>query len=628
MQLASPSTSPICWYSGSARSNRARAAVMIGAVVREIAQGFPCLCLLEGCAVRFDRPLGGFSQCGLGEPGRPPVLGQAVQTAGKLIDPVVCGGPFQHGGDVAGLGLQPGHGAGAATAADLASGDSGEPGVVADGLVQVGGVGRMVGGDVVADRGQGPQPVALTEGQPELPQHRRRGQPVLRQQRGQVLAADPVGKHAQQAEQPQGRGGHQRRGDRGLHRHRHRQLPAGPAHPRQHPGPLRPPPLRHLAQVRLALRGISHQLHRQRHPVQPGQQLIQPRIRREPRPGHGQEQPPRISQRQRAQHREIPPPQPRRAAGPPRGERHRSPRHRRDRPQQLLHRQRVRRPRGLEIIQHQHRQPGAQHRAHPVQCAARRPVTGHPQLGGQPRQQRPGGGGAVTADEPPPVPEPLRHPAVVQGRQADRALADPRRAQHRHRLRRHRQPRRHQRGDLSLPADQIRPRRKPARPRRHRRPSRRAGFLQRLQQQQLQLLRAGDLGQPSPRTRPAGLGTPAAGPADPGRHLAAAPAGSASPRPHPARTPAAAAPPRSRCRTPARYRTPPAGRAPASRTATRSAPRRHRSRAPCPGSNRPACSSRAVKYAMSAIASPARVTAASAAATNDRSRGNSRNSEV
>ncbi len=121
---------------------------------------------------------------------------------GKLIGPAVCCGPFQHGRDVAGLGLQPGRGAGAVAAADLASGHGGEPGVVADCLVQVGGVGRMGGGDVLADRGQGAQPVALAEGQPELPQHGRRGQPVPGQQRGQVLAGDTVGEDAQQAQQP------------------------------------------------------------------------------------------------------------------------------------------------------------------------------------------------------------------------------------------------------------------------------------------------------------------------------------------------------------------------------------------------------------------------------------------
>ena len=82
------------------------------------------------------------------------------------------------------------------------SGLGGEPGVVADGLVQVGGLGRVGGGDVLADRGQGAQPVPLAEGQPELAQHGRRGQPVVRQQRGQVLTGDPVGEHAQQAQQP------------------------------------------------------------------------------------------------------------------------------------------------------------------------------------------------------------------------------------------------------------------------------------------------------------------------------------------------------------------------------------------------------------------------------------------
>ena len=413
--------------------------------------------------MRFDRLLGDLDERGLGESGEPPVPGQAVHAVRELIDPAVCGGPFQHGRDVAGLCLQPGRGAGAVAAADLASGHGGELGVVADRLVQVGWVGRMGGGDVLADRGQGAQPVTLAERQPELPQHGRRGQPGARQQRGQVLAGNTVGEHAQQAQQPRRRGGHQRRGDRGLHRDRDAQFPAGPAHPGQHPGPLGPPPLRDLGQIGLALGGIAHQLHRQRHPVQLRQQLIQPRVGRETRPGHGQEQPPRLSQRQRAQHGEIPPPQPRRAARPPRGDRHRGLRDRGYHPQQLLDRQRVRRPRRLEIIQHHHRQPRAQRGAHPIGHAARWPVADHPQLGGQPRQQRPGRRGAVAADEPPPVPEPLGHPLVVQRRQADRALADPRRAQHRHRLRRRGQPRLHQRGDLAVPADQIRPRRKPRR---------------------------------------------------------------------------------------------------------------------------------------------------------------------
>ena len=46
---------------------------------------------------------------------------QAVHAVGQLIDPAVCGGPFQHGRDVAAIGLQPGRGAGAAAAPDLES---------------------------------------------------------------------------------------------------------------------------------------------------------------------------------------------------------------------------------------------------------------------------------------------------------------------------------------------------------------------------------------------------------------------------------------------------------------------------------------------------------------------------
>ena len=127
-------------------------------------------------------------------------------TVGELIDPAVCGSPFQHGRDVAGLCLQPGCGAGTAPVADLASGRGGELGVVADGQVQVGGRGRMRGGDVLADRGQGAQPVTLAERQPELPQHGRRGQPGPGQQRGQVLAGHTVGEDAQQTQQPRSPG--------------------------------------------------------------------------------------------------------------------------------------------------------------------------------------------------------------------------------------------------------------------------------------------------------------------------------------------------------------------------------------------------------------------------------------
>ena len=257
---------------------------------------------------------------------------------------------------------------------------------MADCPVQVGGLGRVRGGDVLADRGQGAQPVALAVGQPELPQHGRRGQPAAGQQLGQVLAGHPVGQDAQQAQQPPRRVGHQRRGDGGLHRDRDAQLPAFPAHPLQHPGPLLVPPLRDLGQIRLALGGVGHQLHRQRHPIQLGQQLIQPRVGRQTRPGHGQEQPPRIGQRQRADHGEIPPPQPGRAASPAGADRHRDLRDRRNGPQQFLDRQRVNRPWGLEVIQHHHRQPRAQRGAHPIPHAARLPIAGHPQLGGQPRQ--------------------------------------------------------------------------------------------------------------------------------------------------------------------------------------------------------------------------------------------------
>ena len=83
-------------------------------------------------------------------------------------------------------------------------------------------------------------------------------------------------------------------------------------------------------------------------------------------------------------------------------------------------------------------------------------------------------------------------------------------------------------------------------------------------------------------------------------HRSAVRAGSAPQRPHRARTPAAAAPPRSRRRIPARYRTPPAGPAPAMPYRRPIRPTYTSQLAhPSPGSSRPAWSSRAGKYAMS-----------------------------
>ena len=56
----------------------------------------------------------------------------------------------------------------------------------------------MAGGGVLADRREGPQPVALVEGQPELPQHVRCGQAAVGEQRGQVGTGGAVRKNAQQ----------------------------------------------------------------------------------------------------------------------------------------------------------------------------------------------------------------------------------------------------------------------------------------------------------------------------------------------------------------------------------------------------------------------------------------------
>ena len=51
----------------------------------------------------------------------------------------------------------------------------------------------MRGGDVLADRGQCPQPVPLAEGQPQLPQHGRRGQPAAGSSAVRSWRATPSG---------------------------------------------------------------------------------------------------------------------------------------------------------------------------------------------------------------------------------------------------------------------------------------------------------------------------------------------------------------------------------------------------------------------------------------------------
>jgi hypothetical protein len=60
-------------------------------------------------------------------------------------------------------GLQPGRGLGAVCVADQASGPGGESGIVADRPVQVGRGGPAVDRDVLADRGQGAEPVPLAD---------------------------------------------------------------------------------------------------------------------------------------------------------------------------------------------------------------------------------------------------------------------------------------------------------------------------------------------------------------------------------------------------------------------------------------------------------------------------------
>ena len=50
MQLASPSTSPTCWYSGSACSYRARGAVVVGAGQGDVAQALDAVGLAEHVA--------------------------------------------------------------------------------------------------------------------------------------------------------------------------------------------------------------------------------------------------------------------------------------------------------------------------------------------------------------------------------------------------------------------------------------------------------------------------------------------------------------------------------------------------------------------------------------------------
>ena len=145
---------------------------------------------------------------------------------------------------------------------------------------------------------------------------------------------------------------------------------------------------RDLGQIVLALGGVGHQLHRQRHPIQ---------LRPSSSSSRGSAAKPGPATATNS----------RRASASGSGlimakSRHRSPagrpvpreltaspslRDRGDGPQQLLHRQRIGGPRGLEVIQHHHAQPRPQRRAHPVSHAAR-PVPGHAQLGSQPRQQR------------------------------------------------------------------------------------------------------------------------------------------------------------------------------------------------------------------------------------------------
>ena len=103
MQLASPSTFPACWYSVSARSHRARRAVMVAAFQGDVAQAGDAVGLAEhvpALLVQRQRPLvpgpravmvGAFQ----GESPRPPdAVGLAEHVPGLLVQrqrPLILG---------------------------------------------------------------------------------------------------------------------------------------------------------------------------------------------------------------------------------------------------------------------------------------------------------------------------------------------------------------------------------------------------------------------------------------------------------------------------------------------------------------------------------------------------------
>ncbi len=138
----------------------------------------------------------------------------------------------------------------------------------------------MVSGHVLADRRERAQASRFVERQRDLAQRPRRGVAKAGQERFEIAARDAVGQHPEQRQQATRRLGHARALDRELERGREveQAVVARPA--LQHLRALGLPALPDAREVRLGLGGIGHELDRERHAVERGQQVGEMRIGR------------------------------------------------------------------------------------------------------------------------------------------------------------------------------------------------------------------------------------------------------------------------------------------------------------------------------------------------------------
>jgi hypothetical protein len=285
-------------------------------------------------------------------------------------------------------------------------------------------VSRRVGvGDVVADRGQRAHPLAFVDDEPAPAKDVGGRRSLARQERVGVIVADPVGQAPEHAEQPAGGVCHERAAPRRVDGHRDAEQAVVGGRAAQQAHALGPPAAGQVVEGTLAVGGMREQLDREWHATHLAEQLVEPlsvevlRCDREEQAARGLAVEGRELDRSLPAHAGWP-----LGAAQRRDERHS--RDRRERGEQLLDGQCVALPRRLEVVQRERARRQTQLREH-----ARERLAGGWEVedGRDPCGERRGVRRRVAAHEPPLVSESGQDGVVVQRREREVRLADPRR---------------------------------------------------------------------------------------------------------------------------------------------------------------------------------------------------------